>query len=182
MGVKYVPWFPDLLDSRGRWHAGRRGHRRGHPDRAVQALRSPRAGSAGGFSGRGPRQSCLWPSGNGHFVKYSSTKPIFAICSTLCFHFGKLPVTITALFIDLYFISFFYERLFQVKNSSMTRVTRLLHYWTQREALTPTNKIDMFVKRCLAGYLARPVPSGAGVATGGRGFGQAPPTAIKKKK
>lgn len=63
----------------------------------------------------------------------------------------------------------------------MTRVTRLLHYWTQREALTPTNKIDMFVKRCLAGYLAGPVPSGAGVVTGGRGFGQAPPTAIKKK-
>lgn len=64
----------------------------------------------------------------------------------------------------------------------MTRVTRLLHYWTQREALTPTNKIDMFVKRCLAGYLVGPVPSGAGVVTGGRGFGQAPPTAIKKKK
>lgn len=48
LGVKYIPWFPDLLDSRGRWHAGRRGHRRGHPDRAVQALRSPRAGSASG--------------------------------------------------------------------------------------------------------------------------------------
>lgn len=64
----------------------------------------------------------------------------------------------------------------------MTRVTRLLHYWTQRGALTPTNKIDMFVKRCLAGYLAGPVPSGAGVVTGGRGFGQALPTAIKKKK
>lgn len=48
LGVKYVTLFPDLLDSRGRWHAGRRGHGRGHPDPGVLALHTPRAGSKSG--------------------------------------------------------------------------------------------------------------------------------------
>lgn len=64
----------------------------------------------------------------------------------------------------------------------MTRVTRLLRYWTQREALTPPNKTDMFVKRCLAGSSAGPVPPGAGAGARGRGFGPALFTAIKNSK
>lgn len=48
LGVKHITLLPDLLDSRGRWHTGRKGHGRGHPDPVVQALRSPRAGSESG--------------------------------------------------------------------------------------------------------------------------------------